>query len=176
MIIGLLALAVGAPSVKPDMVLQHDIAALGSGSHSYEEIEAIARYGCRALPILVRQLRVLRPGHYSPDRQNIAVLHTMYVYAALRRLTGRDFYGHVRATQLARFSEQGRYFLHDSAPHGEAKPFGVWLSHGQAYFAPVATQRESIAGLRRYTASGLCTGSVKMRKPESDYLTGNLDG
>jgi hypothetical protein len=175
MIAALLALLLEPTSSPPPSALDRVVAELG-GAEPWAAIEEVSGHGCAAVPALVRALRVVKPGRYRPGaKRGFEVEHAMWVYAALRRIAGRDFYGRATARQIAAYSPAGRQFLRDYAPPGEVKPFGLWLSHGILYFAPAAAQREIIASWRDYAALRRCRDSSAPRPPpDSGLLTGRL--
>jgi hypothetical protein len=172
MFIDLIALSLSGSIVPSDARLRQATEALG-GPHPYAEFNQIGRYGCIAVPMLVDELRVVKAGRYFPPQQGFAVSHAMWVFAALRRVTGRDFYGRATPRQLQSFSDQGRYFLQQFAPAGRVKPFGIWLSHGVAYAAPESAQRKINSAWRRFAASGACRKQHPRSDP-SEYLTGDI--
>src|SRR5579875_1479324 len=102
MIAGLLAVALQVAGLQPDRRLDQIVAHLGRGNAPWADIDAMARYRCAAVPRLVRELRIMPPGHYFPARQNLATDHYLWTIGALRTITGRDFYGSVKRRQLAR--------------------------------------------------------------------------
>lgn len=119
-------------------------------------IEAIARYGCDAVPLLVQQLEVVQTEELDllDDRRDPRAMRVIWSIAALRYITGRDFYA-VRSWRIDPASVRHQR-LASGAPPGRTKFFGIWMSRQIAYFAPPAQQRNIIRRWQRYSSSGQC--------------------
>jgi hypothetical protein len=169
----LLALLGGSPSGFPARPLPYYIAKLGSDEAS-SQLDFIDQFGCAAVPELVGNLRVVPRGHYPPQHQPEEVQRVVYLVAALRYVTGEDFYGTISPPELKAYDGPGRQFLLEDAPPRHAKFFGWWMSRGSLYLAPERTQAQIIAAWRRYARSGACKHSTwRGRTLSNFYLAGD---
>lgn len=151
MILPLIAAAL-SPAAPGD--LERLVAGLGPQS-DHRSIEAIGRFGCQAVPALVRQLEIVRTERvlsHEKERHPRAI-RVAWTIAALRHITDTDFY----APHTGWFDPADRIrILRRGAPINSTKFFGVWQSRGSYHFATPAQQRAIIDQWRRYSASGAC--------------------
>jgi hypothetical protein len=161
MILPLIAAAM-SPAAPGD--IERLVAGLGLQSDD-RSIETIGRFGCRAVPALVRQLEVVWVVRVLNDEAQLYPREARVVWtiAALRHITDTDFHA-PRPSWFDRGSTSVR-MLTMGAPPGRTKFFGVWESRGSYYFAPPAQQRAIIAQWRRYSASGAC----RRARPNPDF-------
>jgi len=142
-------------------------------SEASSQLPLIDRYGCTAVKQLAENLKILPSGHYSPSHQTGRLQRQVYTIAALRYITGKDFYGRKSKTQLRIYDEAGKDFLTDTAPKGRTKYFGIWMSRGSIYLAPRGAQAQVIAAWKAYARSGACQHSAWLgRTSPNFYLSG----
>jgi hypothetical protein len=144
-------------------------------------IKAIAaiddRFGCDAVPLLVRNLWPVEIRHIPAN----AIEHFpgagrfTDTIAALRIISGRDFTARLRPADLTGLTGVGRRFLVQNLPPAEVKPFAMWESRGSFYFPSVASQREVIAQWRAFARSGTCRHWSDPNKPVSFWYYGDPD-
>jgi hypothetical protein len=146
------------------------IAALSINS-TYQDLEHLDRLGCSAIPALVGDLQVVTDTELTADDQTkkVKATHAAWVVAALRYITGTDFYGQASGAELSRYSEKARYFLKQFAPSHHVKIFGSWMSRGTLYFAPERAQRQIIRKWKDYSASGACVPSTWPGRKRSEF-------
>ena len=158
------------PAASAEISLNARIAHLGIQS-DYKDLEAIDKFGCDAVPALVRELRVVSARELKPDEQSAKpdAIHVAWSLAALRYTTGRDFYGRWRPQPYEKYSVRAKFFLTQFAPKGDAKLFGSWMSNGTIYFSPMVTQKQIIREWVDYAASGSCKRSDWIGRREADF-------
>jgi hypothetical protein len=157
---------------QPDHPLEFYIEKLGSIEAS-AQLEHIDRFGCTAVPELVKYLRIVPSGRYMLRTKPDDTFRTIYIIASLRYITAHDFYGRISKRSLQRFDSAGRDFLTQDAPPRRAKFFGWWPSHGSFYLAPPQTQAEIISSWKAYARSGACKhSSWDGRTSSRFYLSG----
>jgi hypothetical protein len=149
--------------------LNRRITALGENS-TYKDLEHLDQIGCSAVPALVDELHVVTNRELTADEQSKepSASHVVWVIAALRYITGLDFYGQTSKSALSRYSARAQLFLRQFAPPGETKFFGSWMSHGTLYFAPATAQRQIIREWKYYAAAGNCPSSTWPRHKKAD--------
>ncbi|HEY0311551.1 MAG TPA: hypothetical protein VGC56_03565 [Allosphingosinicella sp.] len=168
-------LLAGASAERPAHPLSFYVDRLGT-TEATSQLEPIDAFGCTAIPSLVEQLRIVTPGHYPAARQPERVLRAIFLIAALRTITARDFYGDMPRRALRGYDAAGRQFLTDDAPKGRAKFFGWWPSRGTFYVAPERAQTQIIAAWRAYARSGACRHSSWLGSKQSGFYLGGNPG
>jgi len=169
MFIGLIAYVLAAVGGSPEGA----VASLGPES-DYRAVENVARFGCAAVPLLVRQLEVVTPaviGH-GEKASYPREMRVVWSIASLRYITDRDFYADQSAPGDPDSARQ--QMLVDGAPPGQTKFFGIWMSRGTVYFASPDEQRDIIRQWQAYSTSGQCGGS-RMNRQLSFWLYGARD-
>jgi hypothetical protein len=165
-----LALA-GAPANAAASPLSSYIEKLGTVDAS-SQLRYIDQYGCAAGPALIASLKIVPSGHYVQTGSSDETLRTIYVIAALRYITGRDFYGPVSRRQLMHYDKMGRQFLTQGAPAAHTKFFGWWMSRGSFYLAPESAQAKIISEWRSYIHLGKCRHSSWAGRSFSEFYLG----
>lgn len=148
-------------AVSPPSALELSVSRLGPHSDS-ESIEEIGRYGCEAVPFLVRQLREVRArqADFVHPERHPDEMRAIWTIAALRYITAVDFYArHGRR----RSADKGprEQMLQADGPPGFRMFFGIWSSRGIVYFSSRAEQRAIIRQWLRYSSSGACVPAAE---------------
>lgn len=157
-----LALALAAISVADAGDIESLVAGLGLES-DYRSVEAVGRFGCRAVPALVRQLEVVGTNRVlrHEEERHPREIRVAWTIAALRHITDTDFYA--PRVGWSDPAAAGVQVLTRGAPPDSTKFFGVWQSRGSYYFSTPAQQRTIIEQWRRYSSSGVCRDGRRNR-------------
>src|SRR5688572_17874382 len=155
----LMTLSIGAST---DTSLSAAIAALGPKSDS-AAVERVARFGCAAIPFLVRQLKPVESQEINimnADRHP-EEMRTIWSVAALRAVSGKDFYTY----QVDESRPNTPRFDMLRAGDRRTKLFGIWASRGTVYFSTPDQQRRIIYKWKDYARSKSCRSSNASRDP-----------
>lgn len=153
-------LAIAAFSASP---IEEAVSRLGPDS-DWTAVREVARYGCKAVPLLVRQLEAVETNqlNLSDSKRHPRAMRVIWSIAALRAISGRDFYTRQTSSQKSYSSRADML----RGPQGNTKLFGIWFSRGTVYFAPPMQQRQIIAKWRRYSVSRSCREGNQSQDPK----------
>lgn len=129
--------------------LTQEVRGLGPQS-DVRSLERIAQHGCRAVPLLVANLRPVNLRKATLSSTDVRAMKLVWSIAALRYVTGQEF----RSNILSNSDPVGQKMLSRGGSGG--KIYGVWMSREIVYFNSVKAQREVIAKWERYSRSGVC--------------------
>jgi hypothetical protein len=143
---------------------------------NYRDLERINAFGCKAVPLLARQL-VPSTDEFVLDqgRQPARASKLVWTIAALRYVTGEDFHAPKRTARIGLATEPRVQFLTRGVPEGKAKIFGFWMSRSRVYFAQPSAQRIIIAQWRAFVRSGKCKTSLKGHRDVQFWLYGGRE-
>jgi hypothetical protein len=133
-----------------------------------EDYDILEQHRCDAPALLVGQLapvqqRVIPIAAQTSSRR---AMHVVEVLAALRFLTGRDFFG-----PLGRVHDKNsRQFLTAGLPPGQSRFDAIWMSRQTTYFAPVETQRAIIRRWRAFVAAAWDCGKPANPRRKDDFF------
>ncbi|MEG3143497.1 hypothetical protein U1839_02420 [Sphingomonas sp. RT2P30] len=135
------------------------VRALGAGS-TRADYALLERHRCSAPAQLVDQLEEVPPQTImSADQaRQPRTMHVIEVLAALRFLTGNDFFGPIDPEYVS----DGGQFLTADLPPQRSRFYAIWMSRQTIYVAPVRTQRSIIKQWRIFVAK-----QWNCRKPAS---------
>ncbi|CAN5552545.1 hypothetical protein BH10PSE14_BH10PSE14_41850 [soil metagenome] len=125
------------------------VRSLGAGS-TRADYALLERHRCSAPAQLVGQLEAVPPQTIASADQDRhpRTMHIIEVLAALRFLTGSDFFGPVDP----KHAMDGRQFLTVDLPPQRSRFYAIWMSRQTIYVAPVRTQRSIIKQWRVFVA------------------------
>lgn len=156
----LYVLAYAVLAASPAIDVDAAIKSLGPQS-DFASVERIARYGCRAVPIIVKELEAVGGGNFNfKDKVHYPrQMKALWSIATLRYITGQDFYAKA-GSSTSRDSPQYQ-MLTKGAPAGTVKYFGIWMSRGVIYFASSKQQQDVVKQWKSYVTSGRCNENMK---------------